>query len=107
MEHCSRLFPGAKVFQYDYLNDDVGNVFDGDDRPGEPRLDFGGARTWKLPQRLRDDLQNPDLRWIVLMNPPFATAQKGGATGANKADVSMTRVRQVMHARDLGETSRE
>ena len=96
VEHCSRLFPGATVFQYDYLNDDVGNVFDGDNTPDEPRLDFGGARTWKLPQRLRDELQNPNLRWIVLINPPFATAQKGGATGANKADVSMTRVRQVM-----------
>ena len=107
VEHCSRLFPGATVFQYDYLNDDVGNVFDGDNTPDEPRLDFGGARTWKLPQRLRDELQNPNLRWIVLINPPFATAQKGGATGANKADVSMTRVRQVMHARELGETSRE
>ena len=107
VEHCSRLFPGATVFQYDYLNDDVGNVFDGDDTPDEPRLDFGGARTWKLPQGLRDELQNPNLRWIVLINPPFATAQKGGATGANKADVSMTRVRQVMHARNLGETSRE
>ncbi len=107
VEHCTRLLPGATVFQYDYLNDDVGNVFDGDDRPDEPDLDFGGARTWKLPTRLREDLQNPELRWIVLINPPFATAQKGGATGANKADVSMTRVRKVMHARALGETSRE
>jgi hypothetical protein len=107
VEHCTRLFPGATVFQYDYLNDDVGNVFEGDHRADAPRLDFGGRRTWKLPQRLRDELQNPEIRWIVLINPPFATAQKGGATGANKADVSMTQVRQVMHERSLGETSRE
>ncbi|WP_309639494.1 hypothetical protein [Methylibium sp.] len=107
VEHCGRLLPGATVFQYDYLNDDVGNVFDDEaDGPQGP-LDFGGERTWKLPQRLRDELSNPALRWIVLINPPFATAQQGGASGANKTDVSMTRVRERMHARDLGETSRE
>lgn len=107
VEHCGRLFPGATVFQYDYLNDDVGNVFDGDAPETQERLNFGGERTWKLPQRLRDDLSDPSLRWIILINPPFATAQQGGATGANKAQVSMTKVRDRMHARDLGETSRE
>jgi len=107
VEHCNRLFPGATVFQYDYLNDDIGNVFEGNAHESQDKLDFGGARTWKLPKRLRDDLSNPGLRWIVLINPPFATAQQGGATGANKADVSRTLVRDRMHARDLGETSRE
>ena len=107
VEHCNRLFPGAVVFQYDYLNDDIGNVFEIDAPEAQERLDFAGPRTWKLPQRLRDDLSNPELRWIVMINPPFATAQRGGATGANKADVSKTLVRDRMHARDLGETSRE
>ena len=107
VEHCNRLFPGATVFQYDYLNDDVGNVFEGDAPEQQDRLDFSGPRTWKLPQALRADLSNPTLHWIVLINPPFATAQQGGATGANKADVSMTLVRERMHGQDLGETSRE
>ena len=107
VEHCDRLFPGATVFQYDYLNDDVGNVFETAPTLGSGALDFASAQTWKLPQRLRDDLSDPTLRWIVLINPPFATAQQGGATGANKSDVSMTLVRQRMHAENLGETSRE
>lgn len=29
VEHCQRLFPAATVFQYDYLNDDVGSLFAG------------------------------------------------------------------------------
>lgn len=30
VEHCRRLFPTARVFQYDYLNDDVENLFGGE-----------------------------------------------------------------------------
>jgi hypothetical protein len=96
------------------LEDDIGNVFAGDDDlatghgfAGQRGLDFGSDRTWKLPERLRRDLCNPDLKWIVLINPPFATAQKGGAKGANKTDVSRTKVREKMHQHDLGEVSRE
>ncbi len=108
VEHCQRLFPGAEVFQYDYLNDDVGSVFaGGGNAAGQRRFDYDPHLTWKLPQRLRDDLANPEIRWIILINPPFATAQQGGASGANKSDVSRTLVRDEMHAHGLGEVSRE
>lgn len=108
VEHCERLFPTAAVFQYDYLNDDVGSVFAGGrTATGQAMLDYSPQLTWKLPQRLRDDLADPAIRWIVLINPPFATAQQGGAAGANKADVSRTLVRDEMHAQGLGEVSRE
>ena len=108
VEHCERLFPAAEVFQYDYLNDDVGSVFEGGrTATGQTLLAYASQLTWKLPQRLRDDLANPAIRWIVLINPPFATAQQGGAAGANKADVSRTLVRDEMHAQGLGEVSRE
>lgn len=66
--------------------------------------------TWKLPRQLRDDLANPDLKWIVLINPPFATSQTAGmqAPGKKSKDlVSATHVRTAMHAENLGETSRE
>ncbi len=76
VEHCARLFPGATVFQYDYLNDDIGNLFTGDDGQQQPGFDFNDGRTWKLPEQLRLDLSNPNLRWIILINPPFATAQR-------------------------------
>ena len=99
VEHCQRLFPDAQNFQYDYLNDDVGNLF------LENSLGFN--LTWRLPQRLRDDLQNPKLKWVILINPPFATAQTAGNKGESKKDVSDTELRRVMHGQDLGETSRE
>ncbi|MDD5360561.1 MAG: hypothetical protein PHN88_00400 [Ignavibacteria bacterium] len=102
VEHCQRLFPEANVFQYDYLNDDIGNIFI------EGALPFG--LTWKLPQQLIDDLNNSSLKWIILINPPFATSQMAGTAGAaggSKRDVSDTKVRKVMHNNDLGEVSRE
>lgn len=103
VDHCQGLFPGATIFQYDYLNDDIGNVFT---PPGGLSL----LSTWKLPKPLRDDLANPALKWIVLINPPFATSQTAGtqAPGKKSKDlVSATQVRKAMHAENLGETSRE
>ncbi|HQX33477.1 MAG TPA: hypothetical protein PK817_07895 [Dokdonella sp.] len=112
--HLERVFPGVDVFQYDYLNDDVGNLFAVSDDmatshgfAAQGGLDLARTATWKMPERLRRDLDDKNLKWIVLINPPFATAQKGGAKGANKADVSKTLVRERMHQDDLGEVSRE
>ncbi len=100
VEHCEKLFPSATVFQYDYLNDDVANVF------ANGTIDFNF--TWKLPEKLRQDLSNPNLKWIILINPPFATSQTAGLNhGDSKIDVSNTAVRKVMHQQNLGETSRE
>ncbi len=99
VEHCEKMFPNATVFQYDYLNDDVGNVF----------LDnnIGFDITWKLPEKLRKDLANPNLKWLILINPPFATSQTAGTNRNSKQDVSNTIVRKVMHQQNLGEVSRE
>jgi hypothetical protein len=99
VEHCEKLFPSATVFQYDYLNDDIGNVF------AENNIDFGF--TWKLPEKLRKDLVNPKLKWIILINPPFATSQTAGTSGNSKQDVSNTIIRKIMHQQNLGEVSRE
>lgn len=108
VEHCSKLFHGATLFQYDYLNDDIGNLFGGDNSDGlQQGLSFNQNFTWKLPEKLCAELTNPKLKWIILINPPFATAQQGGATGANKSDVANTKVRDWMHKQNLGEVSRE
>ena len=69
VQHCKRVFPGATVFQYDYLNDDVESVFD-----DQSLFD----RESKRPQNLLRDLYDPDIKWIIFINPPFATAQKAG-----------------------------
>lgn len=100
-EHLDRLFSDATVFQYDYLNDDIENIFA--DKSGLA-FDF----PWKLPQKIRDDLANPAIKWIILINPPFATAQKAGTNhGDSKQGVADTRLRKQMHTAGLGEVSRE
>ena len=94
-QHCKRVFPGATVFQYDYLNDDIDSVF----------TLFGDQR--KMPEKLQEDLANPEIKWIILINPPFATSQKAGYSGKSKEGVSNTRIRPLMHDAGLGEVSRE
>lgn len=85
--YCRKLYPEATVFQYDFLND------------GEE----------KLPPKLRAELDDPTLKWIVLVNPPYATASNfqnfDGKT--TKYGVSFTAVQQMMKADGLGEVSRE
>ena len=51
------------MFQYDYLNDDVEELF------GE-----GDGQRRKMPEKLRKDLHNPKLKWLIFINPPFATS---------------------------------
>ena len=97
-QHCKRVFPGATVFQYDYLNDDVDDLFD-----DQSLFDRGS----KKPENLRRDLHDPNIKWIIFINPPFATAQKAGHSGESKKSVSDTKIRPLMHAQGLGEVSRE
>ncbi len=96
--YCRQLFPKATVFQYDYLNDDVEQITD--------RPSFS-APLLKLPRNLARDLADPDIKWIIFINPPFATAQKAGYSGESKKSVSDTKIRPLMHAQGLGEVSRE
>lgn len=99
IEHLKRLFPAATTFQYDYLNDDVENLFI------ENTLPFN--ITWRLPANLRADLANPKIKWLILINPPFATAGTGGTKGNLKEGVADTAIRKQMHVYNFGETSRE
>jgi hypothetical protein len=98
VQHCKRVFPGATVFQYDYLNDDVESVFD-----DQSLFD----RVSKRPQNLLRDLYDPNIKWIIFINPPFATSQKAGHSGESKMSVSDTKIRPLMHEWGLGEVSRE
>ena len=85
--YCGKIYPSATVFQYDYLND--------------------GRE--KLPSNLRADLDDPDLKWIVLINPPYATSNNPERVKdkVNKDSVSMTAVRKLMTDDGMGLTSRE
>jgi hypothetical protein len=106
-EYIDGLFPDATVFQYDYLNDDIENLYTNQTQDKTANT-FAFDKTWILPEKLRNDLNNPKIKWIVLINPPFATAQPGKTASNNyKTDVGNTKIRKVMHHEKLGEVSRE
>lgn len=92
---CEKKFPFATCFQYDYLNDDINNVF------------ADNSTNWKLPTKLKSDLDDKSIKWIILVNPPFATSQTAGNKSLRKTGVSDTQVRKKMHSQNLGEVSRE
>ena len=84
--YCKQLFSEATVFQYDFLND--------------------GAD--KLPKKLQNDLANPNIRWIIFINPPYATSNNNQDKNLfNKDKISMTAIRELMNVENLGEVSRE
>ncbi len=97
--YCQKIFPSATCFQYNYLADDVAALGD--------TLPLGYVR--KMPPKLVADLANPKLKWIIFINPPFATANNvGDSLGKKSKDaVSMTPVRLLMNAENYGEASRE
>ena len=83
--YCAKTFSAATCFQYDFLNDD----------------------TDKLPENLREDLANPNIKWIIFINPPYVTANNNKSDNVNKDGVSMTRIKKLMTAEKLGKTSQE
>ena len=98
-DYCRKIFPAATCFQYDYLADDIPAL--------AGQMTFGQTR--KMPPNLAADLANPDIKWIIFINPPFATANTvGGETGKKSKDtVSKTTIREWMNEEDYGEASRE
>ena len=98
-EYCRKIFPGATCFQYDYLADDIPAL--------AGQMTFG--QTPKMPANLIADLANPNIKWIIFINPPFVTANKrsGGTGKKSKNMVSMTPLREWMNKEDYGEASRE
>lgn len=101
MEYCKKIYPDATVFQYDYLNDDV-NILE------HPMLLEMGVK-YKLPQKLVEDLNNPEIKWLLFFNPPYATSNnmEKSKKNVNKDKVSMTEIQKMMTEQSLGEVSRE
>ena len=98
-KYCQKIFPDATCFQYDYLADDIPAL--------AGQMTFGQTR--KMPPNLVTDLANPEIIWVILINPPFATANTvSGETGKKSKDtVSMTTIREWMNEEGYGEASRE
>ena len=85
--YCADNFQAATCFQFDFLNDAAD----------------------KLPANLLADLANPDIKWLIFINPPYVTANNKNLVNRtiNKDNVSMTAIRKLMTEENLGETSRE
>ena len=83
--YCAKTFSAATCFQYDFLNNDAD----------------------KLPENLREDLANPNIKWIIFINPPYVTANNNKSDNVNKDGVSMTRIKKLMTSEKLGKTSQE
>jgi hypothetical protein len=83
------------------LNDDIPTL--------DPAQDSIEPINVKMPKKLYEDLLNPNLKWIIFINPPFATSNTVGMeTGKTSKDtVSMTKIRELMEKEKMGETSRE
>lgn len=101
VNYCKRIYPSATVFQYDYLNDDVSFLSD-------PSLINKGLN-YKLPKKLLDDLNNPNIKWIIFINPPFVTSNiaRKNTGKKSKDNVSDTLIRIEMEKEGLKESSRE
>lgn len=126
--YCRRIFPSATVFQYDYLNDDVPALSEkwkkrstrgSDESALQLSIELGkedGAESvpersvpLKMPENLRRDLENPKIRWLIFINPPFATSNLSAfsAGKVSKNGVSDTEIRRLMLEEGYGETGRE
>lgn len=106
-EYDKKMFPGATVFQYDYLNDDV------------DFMEYAGLETMgirrKLPGKLQEELKNPSLRWIILLNPPYSAGRDSGEECIEAEPIAYgrrtwattTKIQQLMMAEGLGLASRD
>lgn len=99
--YCKKIYPTATVFQYDYLNDDAFLI----DNPSF--IPFGV--TPKMPQQLIEELADPEISWIIFINPPYGTSNNAKkAIGKKcKTGVSDTNIQKLMAREGLGATSRE
>ena len=88
IKHIKEKFNNACIFQYDYLNDDIVND------------DF---QYNKLPEKLKNDLHNENIKWIIFINPPYATSQVAGTNSKSKKNVSASKIRDMMHKEKLGD----
>lgn len=104
---ASQTCVGAKIFQYDYLNDDI-------TKDGQIEYNL----TKKVPQELRDAINDANKgkkgakKILVLINPPYAEVTSGGNTvadreeGISKAGVTATMVAKTM-MNDYGKAKNE
>lgn len=98
VDYLKKVFPHATVFQYDYLNDDIDHLWN-----------QALVNKKKLPNNLEADLNNPNIKWIILLNPPYKEAPNTSirTMGQTWEGVSKTSIRELMAGEGLKVPSRE
>jgi len=99
IDHLKKVFPNATCFQYDYLNDDIEYLFDKDG--------LFIKCDWKLPKKLRDELKDPNITWVIYINPPFGTAQDSHHDSRSKKNISKTKLELIMDKNKIAHAKRE
>lgn len=97
------LFPGAEIFQYDYLNDDVTDF-------GEIKYELTNKVPMALQQAIADAKAGVEgaKPILVLINPPYAESGAGiGQGDTNKIGVEKSQINRFMRDTDLGYASKE
>ena len=84
----------ATRFQYDYLNDDIGD---------DGKIDY--SLTNKVPEDLRKAIADGK-KILVLINPPYAEAANSQGN-EGKTDVAKTKIGLLMNNNDYGYAARE
>ena len=101
VQYCEELFPNAKkIFQYDFLNDDVSARL--------VQALFNDYSSIKMPQLLQEELKDENLKWIVFINPPYAEASEASKAGEKrKVGVSKSKVSDLMCSSIYGNEAHE
>ncbi len=83
VDQLKQNFPiSRKIFQYNFLND----------------------HTNKLPRNLKDDMDNEEIQWLFLINPPYVESQ--GGTNV-QSGTTQSNIQDIMKYENLGNASRE
>ena len=92
------LFKDATIFQYDYLNDDVDQIFSND-----------FVTKLKMSLGLKNDLDNKNNKWIILINPPYVNQGgfKYSGVETRQESIYSTNVSKIMKSRNLNRSSGE
>ena len=67
------------------------------------QMDFLNTQVHKFPEEIRREMENPDIKWLFFINPPYGEGSSGRATdegGWHKKGVSLSLVREQMKSRD-------
>jgi hypothetical protein len=74
------------------------------------KMDFLNTLLQNFPDEIKRDMDNPDIKWLFFINPPYGEGSSGKATAEvewYKKDVSVSYVKEQMKNHDMSLESKE